>query len=195
MKLENLKVGLGITGSFCNFGRTEELIDELKGEGAANVIPIVSYIVKSEDTRFYKAERFMEMLEKKTGNKVIDTVSKAEPIGPKSMIDVLLICPCTGNSIAKLSNGISDTPVLMAAKSQMRNNKPIILGISTNDGLGRNAKNIGELLIMKSIFFVPFCQDDYIKKPKSLTLDYDKIVDTIEYATRNEQLQPLIFAK
>jgi dipicolinate synthase subunit B len=135
------------------------------------------------------------MLEENTKNILIDEITKAEPIGPKNMIDVLLICPCTGNTVAKLANGITDTPVLMAAKSHIRNNKPVVIGISTNDGLGQNLKNIAELLNSKSTYFVPFNQDDCINKPKSLALDYNKIIDTVKDALDNKQIQPIISIK
>ncbi len=135
------------------------------------------------------------MLEENTENTLIDTINKAEPIGPKNMLDILLICPCTGNTIAKLANGITDTTVLMAAKSHIRNNKPIVLGISTNDGLGQNFKNIAELMNSKNTYFVPFNQDDYTNKPKSLVLDYTKIIDTVKYALDNVQIQPIISLK
>lgn len=132
------------------------------------------------------------MLEDSTGNTLIDTITKAEPIGPKNMLDVLIICPCTGNTLAKFANGITDSTVLMAAKSHIRNNKPVVIGISTNDGLGQNLKNIAELLNSKNTYFVPFNQDDYKIKPKSLVLDYTKIVDTLKYALDSQQIQPII---
>jgi len=135
------------------------------------------------------------MVEENTEKTVIDEITTAEPIGPKNMLDILLICPCTGNTLAKLANGITDTPVLMAAKSHIRNNKPIVIGISTNDGLGQNLKNIAELLNSKSTYFVPFNQDDCINKPKSLVLDYNKIIDTVKYALDNKQIQPIISLK
>ena len=194
MKLKNLKIGLGITGSFCNFNNVKTIIESLKDEGAI-VIPIVSYITKNETTRFFNKTEFMDMIEDATGNKVIDSITKAEPIGPKNMIDILLICPCTGNTLAKLNNCIIDTPVLMAAKSHMRNNRPIVIGISTNDGLGKNLKNIAELLNTKNMYFVPFNQDDYINKPKSLVLNFDQIIESLECAMDGEQIQPIIYKK
>ncbi|MNP24570.1 Dipicolinate synthase subunit B [compost metagenome] len=132
------------------------------------------------------------MLREKTGNEIVDTIVKAEPVGPSNLIDVMVICPCTGNTLAKLASAITDTPVLMVTKSQLRNNKPVVLGISTNDALGLNAKNLGLLLNSKGVFFIPFGQDDYLNKPKSLSLDYSKIVDTIELAAQNRQLQPIL---
>lgn len=192
MKLENLTIGLGITGSFCNFNEVKNIIRDLKEQKVKKIIPIVSENTKTLDTRFYKAKDFIAMLEAETNEKIIDTLVKAEPIGPKNMIDIMVICPCTGNTLAKLANGISDTAVLMATKGHIRNNKPVVLGISTNDGLGKSLKNIAILIDTKNVFFVPFRQDDYISKPKSLALDYSFVVDTIKEAMEYKQLQPII---
>ena len=192
MKLENLKIGLGITGSFCNFNRIKEVIDSLKEQNVSKIIPIVSYNTKNLDTRFYKSKDFIKMLEDNTNEKIIDTIVKAEPIGPKNLVDVIVVCPCTGNTLAKLANGITDTPVTMAIKSHIRNNKPVVLGVSTNDGLGVSLKNIGELLNTKNYYFIPFRQDDYTYKPKSLVLDYSYVIKTIEYAMDGKQIQPVI---
>ncbi len=192
MKLENLTIGLGITGSFCNFNRTKEVIRKLKDEGAKKVLPIFSYNARDLDTRFYKAKEFVHMVEEETGEKSIDTIVKAEPVGPKNMVDIIVICPCTGNTLAKLANGITDTPVTMAVKSHIRNNKPVVIGVSTNDGLGKSLKNIAELIDTKNFFFVPFRQDDSKSKPKSLVLDYDMLVDAISYGYDFKQIQPVI---
>jgi len=192
MKLKDLKIGLGVTGSFCNLKDMKEIIDTFNIEGAEEVLPIVSYSIKEEVNRFGNPEKNINDIETFTKTKVIDTISKAEPIGPKNLIDILVIAPCTGNTIAKLTHGITDTPVLMAAKSHLRNNKPVVIGVSTNDALGANAKNIGQLLNTKNIYFVPFRQDDYEKKPKSLVYDYKMIVDTIVFALQNKQIQPLL---
>ncbi len=191
MKLENITIGLCITGSFCNFNMTKDVIRSLMQEGAT-VIPIISNNVKKLDTRFYKAKEFVQMVEDETKNKVIDSIVKAEPIGPKNMVDILVICPCTGNTLAKLANGITDTTVTMAVKSHIRNNKPVVIGISTNDGLGKTLKNIAEIIDTKNYFFVPFSQDNYISKPKSLVLDYDKLVDTIKLGMEFKQIQPIL---
>ena len=192
MKLDNINVGLGITGSFCNFKNVAEVINRLKEENVGRIIPIISDCVKLYDTRFYKAKEFKKMLEEYTNEKVIDTIVKAEPIGPKNLIDIMLICPCTGNTLAKLANGITDTTVTMAVKSHIRNNKPVVIGISTNDGLGKTLKNIAEIIDTKNYFFVPFSQDNYISKPKSLVLDYDKLVDTIKLGMEFKQIQPIL---
>ena len=189
--LDNLNVGLGITGSFCNFPRIKGLIDELKKEKVNKIIPIVSLVTKTYDTRFFVKDNFLDMLQRETGQNIIDNIVDAEPIGPKNMIDIMIIVPCTGNSVAKLASGITDTAVLMATKGHIRNNKPVVIGISTNDGLGANFKNIGLLYDTKNFYFVPFRQDDYHKKPKSLVLDYSKVIDTVKLALQGEQIQPL----
>lgn len=189
--LDGLNIGLGITGSFCNFPRIKGLIDELKKERVNKIIPIVSLVTKTYDTRFFVKDNFLDMLQRETGQNIIDNIVDAEPIGPKNMIDIMIIVPCTGNSVAKLASGITDTAVLMATKGHIRNNKPVVIGISTNDGLGANFKNIGLLYDTKNFYFVPFRQDDYHKKPKSLVLDYSKVIDTVKLALQGEQIQPL----
>lgn len=189
--LKNIKVGLGITGSFCNFSETKNVINSLK-EAKAEVFPIVSFATKDLDTRFYKKSDYIKMLEDECKNKVIDTIPKAEPVGPKNLVDIILVCPCTGNSLAKLANGITDTPVLMAIKGHIRNNKPVVIAVSTNDGLGASLQNIAKLLNTKNMYFVPFRQDDYIAKPKSLVLDYTYIIDTVKLALQGEQIQPIL---
>ena len=195
MKLDNINVGLGITGSFCNFNNVAEVINGLKEEDVGRIIPIISDCVKLYDTRFYKAQEFKKMLEEYTNEKVIDTIVKAEPIGPKNLIDIMLICPCTGNTLAKLANGITDTPVLMATKSILRNNKPVVIGVSTNDGLGKSLNNIATLIDKKNHYFVPFSQDDYIAKPNSLVLEYYYIIDTLKEALEFRQIQPVLAIK
>lgn len=194
MKLEGIKVGLGITGSFCNFSETKNVISNLKAEGA-DVYPIISFMTKNLDTRFFKKEEYIKMLKEESGNSIIDTIQKAEPVGPKNLVDIILVCPCTGNSLAKLANGITDTPVLMAIKGHIRNNKPVVIGVSTNDGLGASLQNIAKLINTKNMYFVPFRQDDYISKPKSLVLDYNYIVDTVYDALHFKQIQPILSKK
>ena len=191
MNLKNKKVGLAITGSYCNFSYIEDIIHTIQNKGAT-VIPIVSDNVKNITTRFYNKNEFIKKLEKLCDKKVIDKIVLAEPIGPKNIIDILVILPCTGNTIAKIVTGISDTPVTMAYKSHIRNNKPVVIGISTNDGLGNNFKNIAELYNIKNVYFIPFSQDDPINKPKSLVLKYDKVIGTIKKALEFKQIQPLI---
>lgn len=195
MKLENLTIGLGITGSFCNFNQVKSVIEMLKKENVKNIFPIISESTKNFNTRFYRSKNFITMLEESTGNKVIDSIVKAEPIGPKNLVDIIVICPCTGNTLAKLAHGITDTPVLMATKSHIRNNKPVVIGISTNDGLGKSLQNVATLIDSKNIFFIPFYQDDCLAKPKSLVLDYTYIIPTIEEALEFKQIQPIISRK
>lgn len=195
MKLKGLKVGQCITGSFCNFNKVNEVINALKDEGVSEIIPIVSESSNNFNTRFYKAEDFKKMLIENCGTDIIDSIVKAEPVGPKNMVDIILVCPCTGNTLAKLASGITDTTVTMAIKSHIRNNKPVVLGVSTNDGLGSSLKNIGEMLNTKNFYFVPFRQDDFAAKPKSLVLDYTYVVDTIEQALKNVQIQPILSRK
>ena len=190
--LKNMKIGLGITGSFCNLSKVKPEIDMLKTEGVQKIIPIVSYSILQETNRFGTPEDIITLLKQETGEDIVDTISKAEPIGPKDLVDIIVIAPCTGNTLAKLAHGITDTPVLMDIKGHIRNNKPVVLGISTNDGLGANGENILKLLNTKNIYFIPFTQDDPTKKPKSLVYDYTKLVDTMEQALENKQIQPLI---
>jgi len=190
--LKNKKVGLGITGSFCNLSKVKPEIDMLKGEKVEKIIPIVSYSILKETNRFGSPEDILTLLEQETGEDIVDTISKAEPIGPKDLVDIIVVAPCTGNTVAKLAHGITDTPVLMAIKGHIRNNKPVVLGVSTNDGLGANGENILKLLNTKNIYLIPFKQDDPQKKPKSLVYDYTKLIDTMKLALENKQIQPLI---
>ena len=190
--LKNKKIGLGITGSFCNLSKVKPEIDMLKEKGVEKIIPIVSYSILNEANRFGTPEETLTLLKHETGEEIVDTITKAEPIGPKNLVDIIVVAPCTGNTIAKLANGITDTPVLMAIKGHIRNNKPVVLGISTNDGLGTNGENILKLLNTKNFYFIPFKQDDPENKPKSLVYDYTKMIDTIELAFKNKQIQPLI---
>ncbi len=191
MKLLNKKIGLGICGSFCNHGKVVEVINMLKKEGA-EVYPIVTEKVLNVDTRFGKAKEFIESIEKASSRKVIYDIVGAEPVGPKNMIDILLILPCTGTTLAKFNNGIMDNAVLMAAKSHLRNLKPVVIAISTNDGLSGSFENISKVYNKKNIYFVPFTQDDYINKPNSLVFKKEKVIETLEMALDKKQYQPLI---
>lgn len=192
MELKGKKIGFAVTASCCNFSETKFVLEELKKEKVKEILPIVSYSTKNINSRFYKGKEYIEMIEETTGNKVIDTIEKAEPIGPKDMVDIIVVCPCTGNTLAKLANGITDTPVLMAIKGHIRNNKPVVIGVSTNDGLGMSLKNIGTMLNTKNFYFIPFRQDDFKSKPKSLVLDYNNIIPTIKEALEGKQIQPLL---
>ena len=191
MDLSSYTIGYGITGSFCTFEKTKIAVGELVKLGAA-VVPIFSYNVQSMDTRFGGAQDFMEAVEEITGNHGIKTIQEAEPIGPKANLDVMVIAPCTGNTMAKLWNGITDSPVLMASKAHLRNQKPLVISISTNDAMGMNFKNIGNLMNTKNIYFVPFGQDDYKKKPASLIGDLKLLPDTIDLAMEGRQIQPVV---
>lgn len=191
MQLSKINIGFAITGSFCTFDKIKKELLNLVDLGA-NVIPIFSYNAATIDSRFGVAKEFVEEVEKITGNIAILTIEKAEPLGPKGLIDILIIAPCTGNTIAKLSNSITDTPVLMAAKAHLRNNKPLVISISTNDALGLNLKNIGTLLSSKGVYFVPFGQDNFALKPKSMVAHVEMIADTLEKALDGEQIQPIL---
>jgi len=191
MDISNLTIGFALTGSFCTFKKVMPEVKKLVDMGA-NVIPIMSENARTMDTRFGKAQDFIDQLEQITGNSLISSINMAEPIGPKALLDVLVIAPCTGNTLGKLYNGITDTCVTMAAKAHLRNNKPLIIAVSTNDGLGANAKNIGLLLNMKNIYFVPFGQDDPLKKQNSLVAHMDMIIPTIESALNHKQIQPVL---
>ena len=191
MKFKDLKIGFALTGSFCTFSKTIPKIKELVDEGA-KVLPIMSFNAYNLDTKFGKAKDFIARIEDITGNEIIHTIQGAEPIGPKKLTDIMIIAPTTGNTIAKLTNGITDTPVTMAAKSHLRNENPLIIAISTNDALSGSAKNIGTLLNKKNFYFVPFCQDNPITKPRSIVFDENYIIKTIEYAIKGEQIEPII---
>lgn len=191
MKKYDTTVGIAITGSFCTFDKITTAIQELVEDGA-HVIPIFSEHAQTLDTRFGQADEFVKQIEKITGHDAIRTIAEAEPIGPKAYLDVLVIAPCTGNTMAKLCNGITDTPVLMAAKAHLRNEKPLVISMSTNDALGMNLKNIGMLMNMKNIYFVPFGQDNHVKKPNSMIAHVELLGETIEEALEGRQLQPLV---
>ena len=191
MDFSNCNIGYGITGSFCTFAKTRKQVIRLTEMGA-NVIPIFSYQAQSCDTRFGSAKEFVEGICDITGNEGIKTMQQAEAIGPNNFLDIMVIAPCTGNSAAKISNGITDTPVLMAAKAHMRNGKPLVIAISTNDALGVNFKTIGTLMNMKNIFFVPFGQDNCRSKPNSMIAKMELLPDTIEAAMKGKQIQPIL---
>lgn len=191
MDLSGKNIGFAMCGSFCTFKKAFEALKSLKDTNA-NIIPIMSAVSAFTDTRFGDASDFREKAEKITGNNIIITVHDAEPIGPKRLLDLLVILPCTGNTLAKAAMGIADTSVTMAMKAHLRNERPVLIGISTNDGLGTAAKNIGALMNRKNIYFIPFAQDDYIKKPNSLVADFDKLVPAAEAAMEGRQLQPVI---
>lgn len=191
MEIKGKKVGVAFTGSFCTF---EKIFIELKKlvEAGADVYTIFSDSSQKIASRFGSPEEFLKKAEEITGRAPILTIGDAEPIGPKGYLDVLVIFPCTGNTVAKLANGITDTPVLMAAKAHMRNNKPLVISISTNDALGMNMKNIGLLLNAKNVYFVPFGQDNPVKKTNSLIAHTDRLIPTLEDALDGVQIQPVL---
>ena len=189
--LAGVKIGYALCGSFCTFSRSIEQLKRLK-EAGADITAIMSFNAASLDTRFGTAESFRNTIEEITGKPLILTIEDAEPIGPMKMFDVLAICPCTGNTIAKLANSITDTPVTMAAKSHIRNARPVVIAAATNDGLAGSAKNIGALMNYKGYYFVPLGQDDSEKKPRSLVADFNELGDTILAALDGKQFQPMI---
>ncbi len=191
MIIININVGFAMTGSFCTFDRAIEQIEYFVSKGA-NVIPIMSYNSFKTDTRFGKAASFIEKIEKTTGNKVISTLTGAEPIGPKNMTDLLIVLPCSGNTLAKLALGIYDTPVTLAVKSHLRNQKPVLIGVSSNDSLSASAKNIGALLNYKHYYFIPMKQDDPVKKPFSIVCDFERAYESAQYALEGKQIEPII---
>ncbi len=189
--LSNKNIGIAITGSYCTYEKVFQELQKLAGTGA-NLYPIFSDHAASTDSRFGKCADFLKRAEEITGKKPITTIPDAEPIGPGALFDILVIAPCTGNTLSKLANGISDTPVLMAAKAHLRNNRPLVVALSTNDALGMNLKNIGILLNTKNIYFIPFGQDNYKAKPNSMIAHMEFLTDTISQALNSCQLQPVI---
>ena len=182
--------GYALTGSFCTFEKSLAALEELSKKDV-NIIPIMSFNAFSIDTRFGKAKDFCKRIEEICNNKIISTIEDAEPIGPKKLLDLLIISPCTGNTLSKLANSIADTPVTLAAKSHLRNGRPILLGVSSNDSLAAAAKNIGLLMARKHIFFIPMSQDDAMKKPFSVVCDFEKTFDAAVSALKEEQIQPM----
>ncbi|ALC90965.1 dipicolinate synthase subunit B [Bacillus sp. FJAT-18017] len=191
MKLKGKRIGFGLTGSHCTYDEVFPEIEKLVKEGA-EVIPIVTFTVKNTDTRFGKGEDWIEKIVQATGNEAIDSIVKAEPLGPKYPLDCMVIAPMTGVSMSKFANAINDSPVLMAAKATLRNQKPIILGISTNDALGLNGVNLMRLMSSKHIYFIPFGQDDPVNKPNSMVARMVQLKETVEAALDGKQLQPVL---
>ncbi|MEK3882193.1 dipicolinate synthase subunit B [Paenibacillus sp. PL2-23] len=194
MNWNGITVGYALSGSHCTFA---EVMPEIKRfvDAGANVVPIVSNSLITTDTRFGTAKEWQERLTGITGNEIISTIVQAEPLGPSKLLDVLVIAPCTGNTTSRLANAITDSAVLMAAKAQMRNGRPLVLAISTNDGLGLNAANIAKLLVAKHIYFVPFGQDNPTQKPNSLVARMDLVMEACEAALQGRQLQPLLIER
>jgi len=191
VRLKDKKVGMVLTGSHCTLDQVLVKIEKMVADGA-KVYSVLSETVQENDTRFGKALGWEKKLIEITGNKPITSIVGAEPIGPNNSFDVLVVAPCTGNTLAKLANGITDSTALMAIKAHLRNLKPVVIAISTNDGLGINAKNIGLLINMKNIYLVPFGQDNYVTKANSLVAVVERIIPTIEMALEGKQLQPVL---
>lgn len=186
-----ITIGYAVTGSFCTFKKTIIQMKKLKKEGY-NILPIMSFNAVGIDTRFGKAKDFTKEIEDICSNKIIATIEDAEPIGPKKLCDILIVSPCTGNTLSKLANGIYDTPVTLAVKSHIRNERPVLIGVSTNDALRNSAKNIGLLMNLKHIYFIPLSQDDYEGKPYSVVCDFDKTSEAVKAALDGRQIQPVI---
>lgn len=194
MTLKGKRIGFGITGSHCTY---EEIFPQIKKlvEIGAEVVPVVSATMKGTGTRFGEAGEWVKKIEKLTGKKVIDSIVDAEPLGPRMPLDCMVVAPITGNSLSKLANAMTDSPVLMAAKATLRNSKPVVLGISTNDALGLNGMNIMRLMPVKNIYFIPFGQDDPAKKPNSMVARMASLPETIEFALEGKQIQPVIIER
>jgi len=188
--MERLKLGFALTGSYCTYDKAMEAVERL-GK-IYDVTPIMSENSASTDSRFGRAADFIARLEAITGKPVIRTIADAEPIGPNKLLQALVIAPCTGNTLAKLAHGITDSCVTMAAKAHLRNGRPLVVAVSTNDGLSANAMNLGALLTRKHVYLVPFGQDDPEKKPSSLVADFSRIDETVAAALEGRQIQPLL---
>ncbi len=192
--MKKTTVAFAMTGSYCTFDRVLAQMEKLVQRGY-DVLPVLSFHAGNVDTRFMTAEHLRSRIVEITGHQPIDTLTEAEPIGPKRLCDLYLMAPATGNSLAKLANGIYDTPALLGAKSHLRNEKPLVLAVSTNDALGIAAQNIGRLLNWRNVYFVPFGQDDPVKKTRSLVSDFTQIPRTIAAALTGAQVQPMIIAR
>lgn len=191
MRLKGLKIGFALTGSHCTLEKVFPELEKLLAEGA-EIYPVISPAIDHTDTRFGEAAEWKTRFVQTTGHRLINSIASAEPIGPQALLEAYIIAPCTGNTLAKLASGITDTAVLMGAKAQLRNQKPVILAIATNDGLGMNAKNVSTLLNTKNIYMVPFGQDSPFGKPNSLGAKLDLLLPTVLQALVGKQLQPLL---
>lgn len=189
--LDNITVGFAVCGSFCTHAKAMAALEQVRSRWQ-NVIPIVSECTAETDTRFGKAHDLMREMERICDHRVIASMKAAEPIGPQHLLDLLIICPCTGNTLGKLASGVTDSSVTMAAKAHLRNSRPLLIAPSTNDGLSGSAASIGTLLNRKYIYFVPFGQDDPVKKPTSLVADFSQVADAAQAALEGRQLQPLL---
>lgn len=189
--MKNAVIGFAVCGSFCTHAKAMSALEQVRARWK-NVVPIVSECTADTDTRFGAAHDLMREMERICDHRVISTVKAAEPIGPQKLLDLLIICPCTGNTLGKLAAGVTDTSVTMAAKAHLRNGRPLLIAPSTNDGLSVSAASIGTLLARKYIYFVPFGQDDPDKKPTSLVADFNQVADAAQAALEGRQLQPML---
>ncbi|HLR10693.1 MAG TPA: dipicolinate synthase subunit B [Sporosarcina sp.] len=189
--LTGKRIGLGVTASHCTYDEVVPMINALK-EAGATVVPVVTHSVYTANTRFGTGEEWMKKFEEAAGEKVVHTIVEAEPFGPKTPVDCMVIAPMTGNSLSKFANAATDSPVLMAAKATLRNLSPVVLGISTNDGLGLNGMNLMQCMNTKNVYFIPFGQDDPERKPNSLIAHFSSIVPTVAAALQHRQLQPVL---
>lgn len=192
MQMANRKIGYCLTGSYCTFEKSLTALEQLL-EAGFEVFPMMSENAYRTDTRFGKAKDFIQRIEAMTGKPVLAEISAVEPIGPKKYIDAMVLSPCTGNTLSKLANGITDTAATMATKASLRNGIPVVIALATNDGLGQSAKSLGQMLPVKNVYFVPLGQDDPIKKPTSLVCDFTKVKDTVLAALDGKQIQPVLF--
>ena len=189
--LNGVRIGCAMTGSFCTFRAAFDAWRALRATGA-ELIPILSFNAGSLDNRFYTAADARQILTEICGHEILDSIPAVEPIGPKKLLDLLIVAPCTGNTLAKIAAGITDTPVALAVKSHLRNNRPVLLAISTNDALSGSAQNIGKLMNTKNIYFVPFRQDDPEKKPASAVARFELLPESANLALRGRQIQPIL---
>ena len=192
--MKPITLGLAMCGSFCTYARVLDAFRALADTKRYALVPIMSQAGYETDSRFGSASAFRTQLEEICQHEIIHTIEAAEPIGPKKLLDALVIAPCTGNTLSKLAAGIADGPVTLAAKAHLRNERPIVLAVSTNDGLAGNAANLGALLNRRGYYFVPFGQDSAFKKPRSLVADFAKLPEAVDAALRGEQLQPMLYA-
>jgi dipicolinate synthase subunit B len=193
MNIRGKNVGVALTGSYCTFDKVFIEIERLIKEGA-NVYTVFSDRSQITDTRFGKAEDFLKKAKDLTGHDPITTIVEAEKLGPNNLLDIIVIAPCTGNTLAKMANAIIDSPVLMASKALLRNGKPLVIAVSTNDALSNNLKNIGLLINAKNVYFVPLGQDNYKGKPYSMVAHFDLIIPTLQEALEGKQIQPIILS-
>ncbi|MEI4802738.1 dipicolinate synthase subunit B [Bacillus sp. NPDC077411] len=194
MSVKGKRIGFGLTGSHCTYAEVMPHLEKLVADGA-EVLPVVSYTLQTTNTRFGEGAEWVEKIEAITGHKVIDSIVKAEPLGPKIPLDCMVIAPLTGNTMSKFANAMTDSPVLMAAKATLRNGKPVVLAVSTNDALGLNGVNLMRLMATKNIYFVPFGQDSPYNKPNSMVARMELLQDTIVESMEGKQLQPVVVEK